>query len=1560
MTPHSDRKEINMKKKALALTLCLVLTVLTLASCKLFVKNNGFDDSNATEGVIFDSKTNVQFVIGDETLSTNLIYYLHDEVAKVTPDYPPVETDSSKQVSREIVLGNSSRDITKKALSHLSRVEKENDKQVGYVVYTNGSSVAIVYEQDRYGLNAAAVRGIERFTDEYVKGKDSFSHSAGVILSGFLNPLEYQEELDQASLHVQWEGLRTRLKANPDISDELADEIVLELQNYNAIFNDEVNSWLANLYDPSVGGFYYSNSGRDTEGFLPDIESTQQAVGMIEAYGVEVPDWMKKQIGAWAKGLQDPNGYFYHPQWSKTETEQHPSRMGRDLERALGLIYDGGFQPTYDTILGHKGDGLNADGTPVSTVSPTALSDKLGGSTVSAASKVISAAAGQGSVPTRLLNKENFIAYLDSLDINGNSYPVGNELATQASQIKARDGQLRAQGANYSLVDILVKWLNEHQNPETGVWTIGKGIDFEGVNGLLKIIAVYDGVGAEFPHPIEAAKSAFAVIGNGEELGSVCYLYNVWYAIEFIMKNIQNYSTDKINLQKQMDEFRAEILRDAPRAIRETAAGVALFQKPDGSFSFTQTYSAATSQGMRVALQNQYEGDVNATTICYNGTANHMYYVLGLTRVKQHTKADALELLEMFDELQPVIKDEEIIDNEPIDFTDDALGTRPQSVTATINSSGDAIITRSDEYKDHGKYLEFRSLTDGSDSITFTPNTSRIGSSCFVFEGDLCYTEDCPDGYYSQIYMNLYIYMLAMKIKDGRVHMWDSSSQGGSRIEQDLKYSVPLGEWFNLRIENYTGDKDTVRIKVYVNGELIAVSDNFYDSTGMKVYPEGAAPQNYYNLVMLNIFNGAKGTILMDNLLATKTNAVYEPTADAIGFNVDALPDDERIYSFDDNIGDEIEIDEAGDTVEIKDEELVLETVKDGGSNIVIPVAKRVRKGNCGVFETEVFFAADTSVGAVYELAFIEDTSDRAALMRFHLLTVEKDGEKFVTLAEAPTGKTGKLLTDARLPLGEWAKLRIEFYSDVQATLIYVNDMLYASSNYTCTGARYYTYGLFSITNKSTVAASISLDNMKAESTTKSFDKATEPSVEKVTYDFNSGLGDGVIADSGISASNGTLSFARAASGASILFPNNKRSVVASAAIFEIKVEHRATAREGNLYEMALVDEDGNVIAAIVVKKIGSSFGIYEKTENKIYGSPITTFSAGFETIAIEYYKDKNTINMYVGGSLIAATCLTYSADSAELTYAFGRIKKLSDDNSFSIDYAVAESYNKFFETAKSGTFEENGTLEFEDAFTSKIPSALTKSFKSSMAELRVEEAIIRGEASKVLAFDTSAGANDMLTFKLTKDSARYNAFVYETDICINFKEGDTALQIYIETGSSRSYMLNISGGNGKIYLFDLSAPSGGKSGKSIAIANNKEWFKLRVEYYGGTGFNNTRAKTYINDELVYVSNNYYNSQKGDLPFNDSTTVRYYTYGGCVATIYYDNVSVERQTLECADDELTVDMTPVPKPEEPPVVIDPDAGKLPGKYYMGLGDKIYSFDTIDAVWNGLYNNGKGL
>ena len=69
-------------------------------------------------------------------------------------------------------------------------------------------------------------------------------------------------------------------------------------------------SWLAGLFDPDIGGFYHSNSGRDNEWIewegkrvytQPDIESTLQAVTLMRHVGIikefdEIPDWMREKI----------------------------------------------------------------------------------------------------------------------------------------------------------------------------------------------------------------------------------------------------------------------------------------------------------------------------------------------------------------------------------------------------------------------------------------------------------------------------------------------------------------------------------------------------------------------------------------------------------------------------------------------------------------------------------------------------------------------------------------------------------------------------------------------------------------------------------------------------------------------------------------------------------------------------------------------------------------------------------------------------------------------------------------------------------------------------------------------------------------------------------------------------------------------------------------------------------------------------------------------------------------------------------------------------------------
>lgn len=695
------------------------------------------------------------------------------------------------------------------------------------------------------------------------------------------NNIKLQSGIDERFAVVKKEIL------DKGIDEKLADEIIYELNEYNTIFSDGLVDWIANLYDPEIGGFYYSNGARDTEGYMPDIESTNQAECFIrEFFHVDIPQHIGERMAKWIKGLQDPNGYFYHTQWTKAESNHNPNRLGRDLWRAIATMNRFGYKPTYDTITGFKGDGLKADGTPVSTV---AKKEKDANKDCQCSNEKDDAP-NLSEIPARFLDKEHFEAYLASLDINNRSYGIGNLIAAQALEIKGRSEQLIKEGADYSLVDILVNWLNERQNPRTGLWTLYDTPDFDGANGLLKILAIYSSVEKPFPNPILAAKSAFAVLGNGEHLGSVCYVYNIWLTLRILNTHIKKYHNDE-NADKEMQDLRFAILQDAPRAIRETAKAVRSFMKEDGSFSYTMTHSCQTSQGMQVTLPDQNEGDVNASSICSQATFEFMYDVLGLTYVDPYTEEDGKRIISIMENLGPVVKKKQIVNDTPTTFEDSPLGEPNEEFVEIVKrSSGSIAIVPDPRENAKGNVLKLDSKADGMDSVILLSRQYRWGAPCFVFEGDLCFDKSCCDGYHTQVYMNNRVYLLAMKIQDGYVNIWDTSFSAESdlKVEQDFGYRIPLGEWFKLRIEYYDGEPTTLRAKTYVNDKLIAVSDNYYDHSRTKTLPDNiATPSSELRHVSIHVLEGQEGTVLMDNLICTKTDDTYVKSEENLKVNVD-------------------------------------------------------------------------------------------------------------------------------------------------------------------------------------------------------------------------------------------------------------------------------------------------------------------------------------------------------------------------------------------------------------------------------------------------------------------------------------------------------------------------------------------------------------------------------------------------------------------------------------------------------------------------------------------------
>lgn len=371
-----------------------------------------------------------------------------------------------------------------------------------------------------------------------------------------------------------------REAAFAEVKDKIGEAALLEMRKLYDIFDEKIYIWLAGLWDRDTGAFYYSESARDTHLYRPDIESTAQALkflntsGMLRsgegAYIMRIPAEVREKVANFALSLQDPDGYFYHPQWGKNISV---SRRGRDLAWSRNIIKDSGNTPKYLLPTQKTSDGKKS-----------------------------------ASLPEYLQDIESFKKYLGAMDLSTNSYYIGNVIESTMSQISAA-------GEEFELY--LIEWLNSQNRADNGLWE--EGISYASVNGLMKMSGNYPHLRATLPHAKASLRSAITAAMSDERMKFVCEVYNPWATIGNIFKAHKD-SPDKAEL----DELRAQLIENAPALISKTREKIAVFRKTDGSYSYFKTMSCAVSQGAPAAVPRTNEGDVNATTICVGSTVRSM------------------------------------------------------------------------------------------------------------------------------------------------------------------------------------------------------------------------------------------------------------------------------------------------------------------------------------------------------------------------------------------------------------------------------------------------------------------------------------------------------------------------------------------------------------------------------------------------------------------------------------------------------------------------------------------------------------------------------------------------------------------------------------------------------------------------------------------------------------------------------------------------------------------------------------------------------------------------
>ena len=447
--------------------------------------------------------------------------------------------------------------------------------------------------------------------------------------------LEYLKERGEKIKNEKWEALTDAFAK--ECPRERAEEIVSKLRALQGMFSSRNAVWLARLYDPKIGGWYWSNSARDNDEFLPDIEDTYTALcfigssGMSEMYGGDwvkaIPDWLKKKVGDYISGCQNEDGFFYNIQWPKEFISEDPARrqprVMRDVGSAQYVLKKLGITPKYSTEQKKEEKEKKDD-------APRMLS--------------------------QFESVENFKEYMQKIedeilaidDANNRAakyYYYGNMFQSVTSYLNN----------NEEMKKIFIDFLERHQNPETGLWA--DIVCYHATNALHKIADVANKIGYKLRYIDKMVDTVMKIIAiTPEEIPAAggVYIYNAWSCFPYIYENILTLGdgTDEERIEKKKS-IKSRILDNAPALIENAARQLEGFAREDGSFSYGRKGGGGTAQGCPICLPGILEGDMNGNVIAVNAVRRHILKALevGEYEVPVFTEYERVLFMNILEEL---------------------------------------------------------------------------------------------------------------------------------------------------------------------------------------------------------------------------------------------------------------------------------------------------------------------------------------------------------------------------------------------------------------------------------------------------------------------------------------------------------------------------------------------------------------------------------------------------------------------------------------------------------------------------------------------------------------------------------------------------------------------------------------------------------------------------------------------------------------------------------------------------------------------------------------------
>ena len=1467
-------------KKILLLLVSSVLVLFVLTSC-FGKKNEPPQTEEENKEYIYTADSTLYLVYDPEKLTEHQINLIYEMAVDARILIMAISKDS-EPMEHEFVIGDVGREISNEAYVQLNRIDKNSDTDKRFCFYSSGTSLALAYDEDFSGscLDAALDYMYENFI------KDELILEKGVAYKTSLDVYGYLSEKDQAKYEQYWASVENALGVD-------GKRITEALKALYTIYDGEgITKWVANLYDSNIcpckslygektcsktpycgtGGFYFSNSGRDNLGFLPDVESTCQALGFIGGSGLAndvgggyvsvLPEWMSKQIVDYVYNLQDKNGYFYHPQWGQ---DIGNSRRSRDLTWSLSILESYKVTPRYSTILNTN--------SYIDSSNPIPL--PLGNSKILSVSKVI-AAADETLIPDHLKTVEAFKEYLIGLNIPNDSYGGGSTLSAQADEIYAR-------GPEFGKV--LIEHLNECQY-ENGTWN--KNLGYSAINGVMKISSSYSKWRAPIPNAEKTVLASFASIDTENKAYGIVDVWNAWVAATKVLENITNCSE---NGKEEAARIRASLMPNVDEAILATRQKLTAFLKNDGSFGYYSSGKTnGISMGQPVAVAGTNEGDLNATFL---GSVNMVSTIFSFLNLSSHTVPLTLSkerhvLLETLNTL-PEIKKSGTADLEVggvIDFEDYSAGDE----ISELNQSGIGTKLAAEDPRGEGMVMQLISKAGGGDSITVKatgPIKDVIG---MVYESDMVINSASVKDASLRLELgeggdNTNSYRISFKFTSSGIEMYDCSSNTVSNRVINHLADLSYGQWFNLRVEVYNGDHNSFRSKIYLDGKLLAVSDNYFDNEGVKLNGVGTPITKTEN-ARLYVLKDYAVDMMLDNINCYRnTEQIYvkEQLHDDYRFlegalNVDnflpegILYDMEKIETAED-FPKELEAD--GEFKILSDNSGRYLSLSNG-STLTVHHTKKAQKVNYTNISFKIV-PIEYKENEGVSLGFL--SSSKQELFTLTFKTVSVGNELRFRLYDSENEISG-----IDLPCDKALNIRISHFEEVGIALIYVDDVLTASYK---TSLNLPSFAKASFTAIGTA----NLDNISVEKDYGKIEDAINSENTKKVYNFDTDLGEITATGTGVKVSNGKLSFKGNRKYNSISVPVNARDIIGSYTEFGYSVKFTNLPEDGEIHTLSLNDASGHTIFRLSLSTDGENIFIFEKTANRTYAN-IASFNGLDDTkIRVGYYQNEDVYKIYINDCLVFVTDILYSSSSSELIPDNLTVETSLLSSSAVFDDMYADSFFKLYtKEYPSATPEDNSeTVTFDPLGSDSLPSTLTGKIGTSAEEMKIIEVDKNGKYDKVLRFETKNESGiDYLLIDPTKTVEGAVSYVFECDFKLCSGSDQKLYQIYFWQNGKKTVEINIGYKNGSV-VFTHHDPTVG-TWPSISVATANQWFNIRLEYYTLTEGDNTstRLKVFINDTLSYVTDiNISTGESGSIDYVGISALM-----SADALIYLDNISL--------------------------------------------------------------------